>query len=99
MKIDPDNRDLRVALGLLYYDMNKFDLAAAEFSAILQQNTADDKVRYLLATTYEEKGDNKLALEEYRDIASSSELYVHAQIRAGIILKKRRPDHGSHHFH
>jgi tetratricopeptide (TPR) repeat protein len=77
-----------VALGLLYYDMKKFDLAATEFSAILQKNITDDKVHYLLATTYEEKGDNKLAFEEYRDISVSSELYVNAQIRAGMILKK-----------
>ena len=68
--------------------MKKFDLAAAEFSAILQKNITDDKVHYLLATTYEEKGDNKLAFEEYRNISISSELYVNAQIRAGMILKK-----------
>jgi tetratricopeptide (TPR) repeat protein len=88
LKVDPDNRDIRVALGLLYYDMNKFDSAIAEFSAILQKNITDDKVRYLLATTYEEKGENKLAFKEYRDISIASELYVNSQIRAGIILKK-----------
>jgi len=57
LKIDPDNREIRVALGLLYFDMKKFDLAAAEFSAVLKKNITDDKVRYLLATTYEQQKD------------------------------------------
>ena len=60
----------------------------AEFSAILKKNITDDKVRYLLATTYEEKGENKLAMEEYQNISISSELYANSQIRAGMILKK-----------
>ena len=64
----------------------------AEFSAILQKNITDDKVRYLLANTYEEKGENKLAFEEYRDISIASELYVNSQIRAGIILRKEGKD-------
>jgi len=41
-----------------------------------------------LANTYEEKGENKLAMEEYKKISSSFELYASSQIRAGLILKK-----------
>jgi tetratricopeptide (TPR) repeat protein len=68
--------------------MRRLDLAVAEFSAVLKKDITDDKVRYLLATTYEEKGETKLASEEYQNISISSELYANAQIRAGIIMKK-----------
>jgi len=37
LKVDPDNRDVRIALGLLYYDMRKLDLAVAEFSIVLKK--------------------------------------------------------------
>jgi tetratricopeptide (TPR) repeat protein len=59
-----------------------------EFSTVLKKDITDDKVRYLLATTYEEKGETKLAIEEYQNISISSELYANSQIRAGMILKK-----------
>jgi tetratricopeptide (TPR) repeat protein len=68
--------------------MRQFDLAVAEFSTVLKKNITDDKVRYLLATTYEEKGENKLAMEEFKNISISSELYANSQIRVGMILKK-----------
>ena len=68
--------------------MRRLDFAVAEISTVLKKNITDDKVRYLLATTYEEKGENKLAMEEFRNISISSELYANSQIRAGIILKK-----------
>ncbi|HEX7415618.1 MAG TPA: tetratricopeptide repeat protein, partial [Smithellaceae bacterium] len=38
--------------------------------------------------TYEEKGDNKAAVDEYRKIPDTSELYINAQIHAAMILKK-----------
>jgi tetratricopeptide (TPR) repeat protein len=68
--------------------MRRLDLAVAEFSAVLKKDITDDKVRYLLATTYDEKGETTLAREEYQNISISSELYVNSQIRAGMILKK-----------
>jgi tetratricopeptide (TPR) repeat protein len=67
--------------------MNKLDAAVAEFSSILQQNVADDKVRYLLASTYEQKKDNMRAIEAYSGIAASSELFVSSQMRAALLLK------------
>jgi tetratricopeptide (TPR) repeat protein len=89
LKTDPDNREVRIALGILYYDLRRFDLAVAEFSAVLEKNINDNRIRYLLANVYEEKGDNKLALDEYRKIpATSSELYASAQIHAAMIFKK-----------
>jgi tetratricopeptide (TPR) repeat protein len=75
-------------LGLLYYDMRRFDSAAVEFSTVLKKDITDDKVRYLLATAYEEKGENKLAMEEYQNISISSELYDNSQVHAAMILKK-----------
>ncbi len=40
-----------------------------------------------MAATYEQKKENTLAIEEYQSIASSSELYISAQIRAAMLLK------------
>jgi len=88
LKFDPDNRDVKIALGLLYYDMNRIDAAIEEFSSILSKNPQDHKVRYLLANAYEEKKESQLAVEAYKKIPTTSELFASAQIRAGFILKK-----------
>jgi len=54
---------------------------------ILDKNISDSRVRFLLASTYEEKGESKLALEEYQKIPATSELYATARIHAGMIFK------------
>jgi len=68
--------------------MRRFDLVIAEFSAVLEKDETDSRIRYLLANAYEEKGEKKLAVAEYQRIPASFELYANAQIHAAMIFKK-----------
>lgn len=88
LKIDADNREVRTALGLLYYDLRRFDEAVMQYSSLLDRTPGDDKLRYLLANTLEQKGDVQTALIEYQKISPAFELYANAQIHAAMILKK-----------
>ena len=88
LKIDSSNREVRTALGLLYLDMRRFDVAFVQFSSLLETLPGDDKLRYLLANTLEQKGDWQAAQMEYQKISSVFELYANAQIHAAMILKK-----------
>jgi tetratricopeptide (TPR) repeat protein len=88
LKIDPSNREVRTALGLLYLDLRRFDAAFVQFSSLLETLPGDDKLRYLLANTLEQKGDGHAARVEYQKISSAFELYANAQIHAAMILKK-----------
>jgi hypothetical protein len=55
LEIAPDNSEVRIALGLSYYDMKNFDPVIDKFLKVLEKNISYDRTRYLLATTYEEK--------------------------------------------
>lgn len=88
LSIDPDNRDVLTALGLLYYDLKKYDQAAAEFSRLLEKNPGDDKLRYLLANALEQKGDLEAAKVEYQKVSPTFDLFSNAQIHTAMILKK-----------
>ena len=88
LQVDPANRDVRTMLGLLYYEMKQFDAAAAQFLMILQSSPGDEKIRYLLANTLEQKGDLSAAFMEYQKISPDFELYANAQVLAAMIRKK-----------
>jgi tetratricopeptide (TPR) repeat protein len=88
LKIDPANREVLTALGLLYYDMRQFDAAAAQFLSLLETAPNDDKLRYLLGDVLEQKGDLRAAQAEYQKISPAFELYTNAQIHAAMIFKK-----------
>jgi tetratricopeptide (TPR) repeat protein len=76
------------ALGLLYYDLKKYDQAAGEFARLLEKNPGDDKLRYLLASALEQKGDPAAAKTEYQKVSPTSDLFSNAQMHTAMILKK-----------
>jgi tetratricopeptide (TPR) repeat protein len=88
LKMSPANREVRTALGLLFYDMRRFDAAAAQFSLLLEKTPADDKLNYLLANALEQKGDLGAARAAYQKVSPGFELYASAQVHAAMILKK-----------
>ncbi|HPC85017.1 MAG TPA: tetratricopeptide repeat protein [Smithellaceae bacterium] len=87
LKINPDSREVLIALGLLYYDMRRYDEAADRFLLLLEKTPGDDKLRYLLASVLEQKGDRPKALVEYQKISPKFELYANAQIQAAKLMK------------
>ena len=90
LTITPDSREVRAALGLLYYDMRNFAGAAQEFSRLLEGTPGDDKLRYMLASSLEQKGDHDAACRNFQLISPSFELFANAQIQAAMILGKQQ---------
>ena len=85
---EPDHRQARTALGLLFYDENRFSEAASEFTILLANEPTDDRIRYLLANALEKQGDEIRALSHYRRVSPSFELYANARVAAAMLLKK-----------
>ena len=78
---------MRTALGLLYYDIRRFDAAAIQFLS-LRKRRLTTKNCVILANALEQKGDWHTAQAEYQKISPAFELYANAQIHAAMIFKK-----------
>lgn len=86
---DSSNREVRFTLGLSYFFENEnVDKAIQEFSSILDEDPKDERARYFLASSYEEKKLYDQAMEEFQKIPADSELYDDALIHMATILKK-----------
>lgn len=88
IKLDSTNLDARFSLGLVYFFEGKdFDKAIEEFLIVLNEDPHNDRVRYFLASSYEEKKKYGHAFKEFNKIPPGSKLYESARIHMGIILK------------
>jgi tetratricopeptide (TPR) repeat protein len=86
---DSSNREVRFTLGLTYFFKNEdMDKAIQEFSSLLEEDPKDERARYFLASSYEEKKLYDKAMEEFQKIPNDSELYDDALIHMAAILKK-----------
>lgn len=86
---DSSNKEVRFTLGLSYFFKNdNMDKAIQEFSALLDEDPKDERARYFLASSYEEKKQYDRAMEEFQKVPSDSELYDDALIHMATILKK-----------
>ena len=86
---DSSNKEVRFTLGLSYFFKNEnIDKAIHEFSSLLDEDPKDERARYFLASSYEEKKLYDKAMEEFQKIPSDSELYDDALIHMATILKR-----------
>jgi len=86
---DSSNREVRFTLGLSHFFKNEnIDRAIQEFSSLLDEDPKDERARYFLASSYEEKKVYDQAMEEFQKIPADSELYDDALIHMAGILKK-----------
>jgi len=76
----------RQALGLIYLRQGRIDDSIAELELIVNAWPDDDKSRYYLAAAFEEKGDVRKALEQFRQIRSGSKYFINAQIQIAHLL-------------
>jgi tetratricopeptide (TPR) repeat protein len=83
------NRNVSYTIGIFYMENNQFDRAAEIFASFLKSYPKEYKIRYLLATAYEEKKEYEAAIAELNKIPQDSELYPNAQVGISMILKKR----------
>jgi tetratricopeptide (TPR) repeat protein len=89
LKMNSSSREARFSLGLVYFFEGKdYNRAITEFLAVLKNDPLNDRVRYFLASAYNEKGQHDVALSHYEKIPPLSKLYSSARIRMGVILKE-----------
>ncbi len=77
----------KVKIAMIYIEQKKYDEAIDRLQAILNEVPESDKIRFYLAAIYEEIGQNKKAIELYRQIPLASSYFVDASIH-GIYLMK-----------
>lgn len=78
--------NIKVRLGLLYSDENRFDDAIALFKTILTEVPTSDKIQYYLGALYQQKNQFDEAIRFYNLINSESPLYGDAGIQIGQLL-------------
>ena len=62
--IDREDLSLRVKIGLLHLEEERFDEAIREFNIVLASNPGNNPVRFYLALAWKGKGDTKRTIEE-----------------------------------
>ena len=85
--LDHSDLNLRVRLGILYTDAEKFKKAIGVFKEILAAVPDSDKVLYYLGSLYQKVEDPELAIESYGKIEENSSLYVDSSMQIARLLQ------------
>lgn len=78
-----------MTLALISLERGKNEQAIGMLTALLREYPTEYRIMYLLGTTYEDIRADDAALDVLHGIPASSEYFGSAQIRIGMILKKR----------
>ena len=62
------NHEVRTKIGLIYFEQGRLEEAIAQFSMVLSAQPENDRVRYYLATAYEESKDLERAVVEFQRV-------------------------------
>lgn len=83
-----DNTDLnlKVRLGLLYSDLERFDEASKLFKEVLEVVPESDKVLYYLGALHQQTNQPKEAIEFFKRIPANSPLFGEAGVQVGQVL-------------
>jgi len=79
--LDPTDINVKVRLGLIYSEINKYDEAIKLFQQVLVVVPDSDKVLYYLGALYQELKRHEKAIEYYQKISPQSSLYNEASIQ------------------
>lgn len=84
--LDPSDLNLKVRLGVLYTDSEKYAQAKSVFGEILAAVPNSDKVLYYLASLHLQTGEDEQALTYFSRVPSSSGLFHDSNIQIAKIL-------------
>jgi tetratricopeptide (TPR) repeat protein len=84
--LESDNLNLKVKLGILYTENNKYDKALSIFKDILIQAPKSDKILYYIGAIYQEKLDFEKSIEHFQKIQQDSPLYADSSIQIANML-------------
>lgn len=84
--LDSNDLNLKVRLGLLYSDMERFDEASKLFKEVLVVVPESDKVLYYLGALLQQTGKPEEAVLYFKKILPDSPLFSDAGLQAGQLL-------------
>lgn len=87
--LDNTDLNLKVRLGLLYSDMERFDEAAKLFKDVLEVVPESDKVLYYLGALHQQTKQPEEAIGYFKRIPANSPLYGDAGLQVGQIMGAR----------
>lgn len=87
-RVDGQDLNNKVKIGLLYLELRKSDLAEKSFREVLKNAPDSENVRFYLASVYDEMKKPNEALREYAKIPGASKLYVESVKRRATLLRQ-----------
>lgn len=84
--LDATDLNLKVRLGLLYSDIERYDDAAKLFKDVLDVVPESDKVLYYLGALNQQTNNPSEAISYFRRIASTSPLFGDAGLQVGQVM-------------
>lgn len=85
--VDEDNLNVKVKIGLIYLELKNFDKAGAEFEAILAKTPEAERVRFYLASVYQEGKAYDKAIQVLSQVDSNSSSFADAAVHIGFLHK------------
>ncbi len=87
--LDGNDLNLKVRMGLLYSDMEKYEEASKLFKEVLEVVPESDKVLYYLGALLQQTGKMDEAITYFKRIPNDSPLFGDAGLQAGQLLAAR----------
>lgn len=84
---DASSSEARFSLGVAYlFGKINYEKAVEIFLSLLKENPANDRIRYFLASSYQENGDSEEALRHFGDVSAISDLFTPSRIQMSLIM-------------
>ena len=83
---DPTDLNNRVRIGLVYFEMEKFEEAKNEFETLLKENPDSDSILFYLSAIYEKLGALEKATQFLKKIGEQSRFYKEAMKNQVVFL-------------
>ena len=88
LRQDPENLNLKVRLGIIYSENNKYNEAINIFKSILEKVPDSDRVLYYLGALYQQTNKASEAISYYSKIPPTSSLYFDSNLQLGFLLRQ-----------
>lgn len=88
-RLDPDNLNIRVKMGLIYVELKQFAKAEKIFVNLLAQYPQAERIRFYLGSVYEELKNVDRAIEVFAGLSEASDAYADASIHIAYLEKNR----------
>jgi tetratricopeptide (TPR) repeat protein len=74
----PKNPELLLRIGLVYYELKEYEKGIVELKTYLNQESQDDKARFLLSNALAQSGKPTEAIDELKKITEGSPVFLDA---------------------